>query len=1139
MADIVVTPVDVVVTPDAMVTLQPKGAVVVPNGWSVVPSGGAMPQYEGVNAAVEARILQAESGMQASLDAKTAQLLSDIQDVETGLSLETETRASEDEALAIRIDTEVARIDDNVAAVQSGVVTNANNHSSLATQFDTYVAKTDSAIASANQEITVVAGKADANASAIGEMQVVMDGREASYAEAIELTITKLYEHFFYPVVPADLPTDYVAGDYLKFGYDYDASHPAGTVIHALYDCAGTFDLADWETPADQTVPRQYTASSTKIETLEADTVDLSARISTEEKARADGDSAISSRVTTLEAATEDIDVRLTSTEEVTAGYFHVWDGTEPLQIGMKRIYADGTTWTYLGGNLGENSDGWVKDNPQDDIAVTRKLNDVNTAIFNDNFDYADGTDLKKFYTLQRGDGDITFLPSTPESVGGKIMHIGDNSGDDDNWLTWNDPIPFDPNKLYKITVRVRRVSGAGTMYLGLAGVAADRKTFVNIYGNDSYGSQHSQVVANYSPADDQFHTLVGYLKGHSPAGVDGTYGSTTIDAPGTMHEDVRYFVPWILANYAYQAGEWEVDFFEVEDYTYTKELDDAYKEYNRVVALAIADGTLTAEEQALIAHAQAAVDEAKAKLNDAIQLEKSQSNLLKWGNPTDAGTGWYYGDKEYSTRFKRYVFKQAYRSMYEGTKLSGLNTYHMIPCVPGEKIYISGWINTLNVSAGVEINIGAMTGLDGLAGGAWPTIKGIAQPGHDWTYFEVEWSYTGIDYDTIIPYLQLIKFDVNGNLVWTGAELGYALWSDLVYSRTPFRSRVDQVAGWAAGASSLITDPNGNITGWSYGDGSNTQSQFRISAENFYVTGTTSDYEMWVSSEGLKFRRSSGESYTQLKKILSGTAQNDSIVTLSGFYDIEPSIMISPRSIKTYSAAHSVYDQTVECSVVDLTGSTITGDWTFRAVAILKLSDGSIHTSNTLNGQTCAGGTANTLDTTYVSFSVNACPSDGDVFTYSSAYDVPANTVGVDITASIKHGYYYRNNGDYTLPYSLHYKVQGYNGSSWVDITAYTKIGDFVQFDSYRYSDVSISGVDPSGYTQLRLYFKLSHTAATKYNSSIYPACYRDVAYDSDTGVSVEERWQIEVVTSTETANLSDLQIIDQNGILNWEAIR
>lgn len=54
--------------------------------------------------------------------------------------------------------------------------------------------------------------------------------------------------------------------------------------------------------------------------------------------------------------------------------------------------------------------------------------------------------------------------------------------------------------------------------------------------------------------------------------------------------------------------------------------------------------------------------------------------------------------------------------------------------------------------------------------------------------------------------------------------------------SITSAESVAVEANGWAAGASKLITGPDGKVTGWSFGDGSNVQSSFGVYADNFFV---------------------------------------------------------------------------------------------------------------------------------------------------------------------------------------------------------------------------------------------------------------------------------------------------------------
>jgi len=69
------------------------------------------------------------------------------------------------------------------------------------------------------------------------------------------------------------------------------------------------------------------------------------------------------------------------------------------------------------------------------------------------------------------------------------------------------------------------------------------------------------------------------------------------------------------------------------------------------------------------------------------------------------------------------------------------------------------------------------------------------------------------------------INSDTDLERAWDGTT-----WIDIT------NATADQASGWAAGASKMITDVDGNVTGWSFGDGSNVNSTFKIAADKFEI---------------------------------------------------------------------------------------------------------------------------------------------------------------------------------------------------------------------------------------------------------------------------------------------------------------
>ncbi|MFI8142840.1 hypothetical protein ACFMJ0_21605, partial [Acinetobacter baumannii] len=66
------------------------------------------------------------------------------------------------------------------------------------------------------------------------------------------------------------------------------------------------------------------------------------------------------------------------------------------------------------------------------------------------------------------------------DALGGYILELGNNAGNDEAWVHWNEFQKIDPNKLYRVRARFRRVLGeTGSIYLGVACKNADQSKYV------------------------------------------------------------------------------------------------------------------------------------------------------------------------------------------------------------------------------------------------------------------------------------------------------------------------------------------------------------------------------------------------------------------------------------------------------------------------------------------------------------------------------------------------------------------------------------------------------------------------------------------------------------------------------------
>lgn len=146
--------------------------------------------------------------------------------------------------------------------------------------------------------------------------------------------------------------------------------------------------------------------------------------------------------------------------------------------------------------------------------------------------------------------------------VGGKVARIAGAMW----WGVAKQLIPYDPNVLYRVKVGLKRTAnstggaaGQDFTYLGIAGVAADGVTFINVTGANSSASQHYVAASGASPTLNTYTEYTGYIKGFSGSPTSGAFPH--LDAPGPLHTGIAYVRPLVLVNYNGGNGTWEVDY--------------------------------------------------------------------------------------------------------------------------------------------------------------------------------------------------------------------------------------------------------------------------------------------------------------------------------------------------------------------------------------------------------------------------------------------------------------------------------------------------------------------------------------------------------------------------------------------------
>lgn len=165
----------------------------------------------------------------------------------------------------------------------------------------------------------------------------------------------------------------------------------------------------------------------------------------------------------------------------------------------------------------------------------------------------------------------IYFQPAVEKSLvaeatamTGNVLRIGNNSGNDASWIRPVSAIQFDPSKMYRLRYRFRRVSGTGSVYIGVFAQNADKSKYVTVSNTltTDMGSSNYFVSAN-TAALGTWVEGVAYIKGRA-AGASS--GSWTQASPRAMQNMTAYIGPMAIANHSAAAGEVDFDYMILED---------------------------------------------------------------------------------------------------------------------------------------------------------------------------------------------------------------------------------------------------------------------------------------------------------------------------------------------------------------------------------------------------------------------------------------------------------------------------------------------------------------------------------------------------------------------------------------------
>ena len=327
-------------------------------------------------------------------------------------------------------------------------------------------------------------------------------------------------------------------------------------------------------------------------------------------------------------------------------------------------------------------------------------------------------------WTRPTGAGVEVSYPANTSCASGYAMRVGNNAGDDMVWTYFNQFMVYDPQKLYRVRARYRRVSGGGGIYIGLMGVTADGTQYVNAAnGLGPIGAQPNNAhyfVSNAAPALGTWVETIFYFKGRAAGAASGT---GTVADPRLVANQVAQVTPLIIANYQNAAGEHEFDYVVIEDGT--NEIGDAAN----ANAVALMDARVTSAEGSLVAQSDAitAVKSSIGGGGNMLSNTNFEVDVAGWAGSGTVGGGTFARDMHGFT-WQPVNTHALVLSFANGTDTAN---YYGVDCgyigvVAGKRYSLSAYLAGHRCNGGIQIhwrdNAGATLSIssdEGAVGGA------------------------------------------------------------------------------------------------------------------------------------------------------------------------------------------------------------------------------------------------------------------------------------------------------------------------------------------------------------------------------------------------------------------------------------
>ena len=219
----------------------------------------------------------------------------------------------------------------------------------------------------------------------------------------------------------------------------------------------------------------------------------------------------------------------------------------------------------------------------------------IGREVFRDNFD---SLPTSSDWDLVQGSFDLASVTTSNNHIAGSgNIVVGDNSGNDELWISSKSKIPYDPNKVYEIEIRTKRSgSGDGATYCGVTGFAADKTTKISTNGANAFSSAHYTTLSNYDQvSDDEWETWRGYITGYDTSGFSGQRNDVNNALPA--YDGVKFISPMFIVGFDNEETITEIDYIKVTEYESDLPNSDRwYSTLNRnyYVPIVVKDSTTT-----------------------------------------------------------------------------------------------------------------------------------------------------------------------------------------------------------------------------------------------------------------------------------------------------------------------------------------------------------------------------------------------------------------------------------------------------------------------------------------------------------------------------------------------------------------